>query len=102
MINHALHHNPEIWGDDHDTFNPSRWLADDYAKEKLNYFMPFGMGHRMCVGRNIAMINIVKTMAALVRCYEFTPVDAGEVLEIETVGIGEKKGPLWCRVKRRE
>jgi hypothetical protein len=87
MTNHALHHNPAIWGPDHDKFDPTRWLTDGYIKEKLNYLMPFGIGHRMCIGRNVAMINIVKTMVSLVRCYVFEPVDAGEVLEIETVGI---------------
>ncbi|KAH8807787.1 cytochrome P450 [Xylogone sp. PMI_703] len=102
ICNYALHHNPEIWGPDHNTFDPSRWLSEGYAKDKLNYLMPFGMGHRMCIGRNIATINVLKALTALIRCYEFEAVDMEEELKVVTVGIGEKEGPLLCRVKARK
>jgi benzoate 4-monooxygenase len=63
--------------------------------------MPFGMGHRACIGRNIAMINIVKVLTVLLRCYEVEAVDKEEILQTVTVGIGEEDGPLWCRIKQK-
>ncbi|RFU30913.1 hypothetical protein B7463_g5418, partial [Scytalidium lignicola] len=78
--NYALHHNPEIWGSDHNCFNPNRWLVEGFTKEKLNYLMPF----------------------VLIRCYDLEAVDMDEQLKVVTVGIGEKKGPLRCRVKIRK
>lgn len=56
----------------------------------------------MCIGRNIATINIVKIVTTLLRCYNFEVMDKDERLDIMTVGIGEKEGPLWCRVSLRE
>lgn len=102
MTNYALQHNPAIWGTDHDTFNPDRWLADGYTKEKLNYLMPFGMGNRSCIGRNVAMINIMKCVTMIGRHYTLEAMDQDEQLEMETVGIGEKKGPLMCNIVRKK
>lgn len=62
--------------------------------------MPFGAGHRMCIGRNIAMANMLKVVTVVLRNYELEAVDKDEPLKIVTVGIGEKEGPLWCRVKK--
>ncbi|KAK0755827.1 hypothetical protein N5P37_011608 [Trichoderma harzianum] len=100
ITNHALHHNPSIWGPDCDEYKPSRWLRDGYAKENLKYLMPFGAGHRMCIGRNIAMANMLKVVSVVLRNYELEAVDKDEPLKVVTVGIGEKEGPLWCRIKK--
>lgn len=103
ISNYSLHHNPSIWGPDHDQFKPDRWLASDTtSQDKLQYLMPFGAGHRMCIGRNIATINIVKIVTTLLRIYNFEVVEKDERLDIMTVGIGEKEGPLWCRVSQRQ
>ncbi|CDM34511.1 hypothetical protein DTO013E5_5013 [Penicillium roqueforti] len=103
ISNYSLHHNPSIWGPDHDEFNPDRWLASDgTAQDKLQYLMHFGVGHRMCIGRNIATISIVKIITTLFRSYDFDVMDKDERLDVMTVGIGEKEGPLWCRVSWRE
>ncbi|KAE9571222.1 hypothetical protein CGMCC3_g12687 [Colletotrichum fructicola] len=99
-LNHVVHHNPAIWGKDHDVFNPSRFC--DLEGEKLRRFLsPFSMGHRMCIGRNMAMTNMLKLVAITFRCYDLEMV--GPVQEISTisVGISEKEGPLLCRVHRR-
>lgn len=63
--------------------------------------MPFGAGHRMCIGRNIATINIVKIITTLLRSYNFDVMEKKDRLDIMTVGIGELEGPLMCRVSRR-
>ncbi|KAF2092698.1 cytochrome P450 [Rhizodiscina lignyota] len=101
ITNYALQHNPAIWGGDHDTFDPDRWLAEGYTKEKVNYLMPFGMGHRACIGRNVAMINILKCVTIIGRHFSLEVMDPEEELEMETVGIGEKKGPLMCKIVRK-
>jgi benzoate 4-monooxygenase len=98
-INHALHHDPHFWGPDHDKYIPERWLEKDIS---FNDIMPFGIGHRACIGRNIANINILKVVSTLWRNFEFTPVDKDEILETESSGVGEKKGPLLCTVRPRD
>lgn len=99
MLTHALHHDPRFWGGDHDKYIPERWLEGDVS---FNDIMPFGIGHRACIGRNIASINILKILSTLWRNFEFMPIDKYERLETESVGVGEKKGPLLCSVRQRK
>ncbi|KAH0526946.1 hypothetical protein TsFJ059_010211 [Trichoderma semiorbis] len=99
MISQALHHDPQFWGGDHDQYIPERWLEDAIS---FNEIMPFGIGHRACIGRNIASINILKVLCALWRNFEIIPVDKYEKLEINSLGVDEKKGPLLCTVRKRQ
>lgn len=74
------------------------------GKDSADYatlLMPFGIGHRSCIGRNIAMINILKVTSTLLRNYEFELLDGEESLEILHGGVAEKRGPLMCTVKMR-
>lgn len=55
----AMHHNPEFWGDDVNEFKPERFQKDPLhggCKHKMGY-LPFGFGGRMCVGRNLSMME---------------------------------------------
>lgn len=67
------HRNKAVFGDDVDRFRPERWL--EVSKEKLqvmeHYMMPFGMGSRTCIGKNISMLEISKLIPQLVRSFEF-------------------------------
>ncbi|OBA19990.1 cytochrome P450 [Metschnikowia bicuspidata var. bicuspidata NRRL YB-4993] len=66
--------NPEAW-------IPERWLQnsneslEDYAqrlKEMQRYMMPFGKGIRMCLGMNLALIEMKMALANLYWRYELT------------------------------
>ena len=48
------------------------------------------------------MMSIFKVLAAVWRTYELEACDKNEMLIVESVGIGEKKGPLMVTAKRRE
>ncbi|KAL1860965.1 hypothetical protein Plec18167_003752 [Paecilomyces lecythidis] len=105
ISNYVLHHNPDIWGSDHTVFNPGRWLVDDGDNAKIlsRFLIPFSIGHRMCIGRNLAMTNILKTVTTLLSQFEFEPVDLGEKdhkheVRVQSSGIGEMRGPFLCRV----
>ncbi|OAP60837.1 hypothetical protein AYL99_05839 [Fonsecaea erecta] len=100
MVNQVLHHNASVWGTDHNVFRPERWL--DPAKPlSPNDLAPFGAGHRACIGRNVAMMSIVKVLTAVWRRYDLEVIDPAEELIVESVGIGEKQGPLMVRAKLR-
>lgn len=101
MINHVLHHNKSVWASDHDVFRPERWL-DPANAPSSSHLMAFGAGHRACIGRNIAMMSIVKVLTAVCQHFDIEAEDRTEQLIVESVGIGEKKGPLMVRVKGRK
>ena len=55
----------------------------------------------MCLGRNIAMTNILKVLTTMLRRYELAAVDPIQKIRTVSVGISEKEGPLRCRVRMR-
>ncbi len=42
-INRFIHHDPAIWGEDVESFNPDRWLQDGQFVVKQD-FLPFSIG----------------------------------------------------------
>ncbi|KAE8690948.1 CYP749A22 protein [Hibiscus syriacus] len=70
----ALHHDPDLWGDDVHVFKPERF-AEGIAKT-TNYntaaFLPFGLGPRSCVGMSFAMIEIKIVLSMILQRYSFT------------------------------
>ncbi|KAL4998431.1 cytochrome P450 [Aspergillus recurvatus] len=101
ISNYVLHHNPSIFGSDHCIYNPEKWLDESYNKEKGRYLIPFSVGHRMCIGRNLAMTNILKSVCTLVMLFEFEPLEKRNDVRVVSPGIGEMGGVFEVRVRAR-
>jgi len=100
MCNYVVHHDPSVWGSDHELFRPERWLEPSKPLS-ANDLAPFGVGHRACIGRNVAMMSIVKVLAAVWRRYDLELVYPNEELVLDSRGISEKRGTLMVRAKLR-
>jgi cytochrome P450 len=63
----AILRDPETWGDDAEVFRPERWLEDVGEERKRGmdraHELIFGSGRFICLGREIAMMHIVKVVA---------------------------------------
>lgn len=72
----ALHRNPDIFGEDADSFSPDRWLAADENMRRAlrQYNLTWGGGARMCPGRRLAEMIIQKLVRALLREFELEVV----------------------------
>ncbi|KAL4881884.1 cytochrome P450 [Aspergillus karnatakaensis] len=74
-VNAAIvHFDQSVFGDDADEYNPDRWFRDD-AVNMERYMFQFGAGSRTCVGKNIALCEIHKLVAEILRSYRISLVN---------------------------
>ncbi|XP_010255656.1 PREDICTED: cytochrome P450 734A1-like [Nelumbo nucifera] len=69
----GMNHDPVLWGDDVNEFRPERFKGDinGGCKYKMG-FVPFGFGGRMCVGRNLAMMEYKIVLTLILTSFSFS------------------------------
>ena len=95
----TIHHNDAAFPEA-DKFMPERWLNGKRSSAE-KYFIPFSYGPRACVGRNVAMMELVKVLSNVLKRYHFELIDQSK----ETVlreGFLVKPTELWVRMRKRE
>ncbi|BGP41160.1 hypothetical protein JCM10449v2_005130 [Rhodotorula kratochvilovae] len=77
MSPYVFHRRTEAYGPDAGTFRPERWLeASDEEKRVLERnLITFGAGNRVCVGKNVALMELTKLAPSLLYRFKlsFTP-----------------------------
>ncbi|KAL8782626.1 MAG: hypothetical protein Q9213_005213 [Squamulea squamosa] len=60
-----------VFGEDSDVYRPERWLENEEKRHGMERAMfNFGAGNHVCMGQNIARMNIFKLVPTLIRTYE--------------------------------
>jgi cytochrome P450 len=70
-----LHKNPKYWNIDPNEFIPERFLNEDESPPRYAY-MPFGGGHRTCIGQDLALLELKTAITRLMQ--RVTIQDAGK------------------------
>ncbi|PON90853.1 Cytochrome P450, E-class, group I [Trema orientale] len=70
----GMNHDPSLWGNDVNDFKPERF-ENDVVYGGCNHkmgFVPFGFGGRMCVGRNLTMLEYRIILTLILTRFSFT------------------------------
>lgn len=69
----TLHRDPDVWGPDANEFRPERF-ADGVAQacKSPQAYIPFGLGPRLCLGKNFAMVELKLIISLIVSKFAFS------------------------------
>lgn len=109
MNPYVLARNGTVWGDDADMFRPERWLqgheTNEQFRERLtrmnNADLAFGTGSRMCIGKNLAYMQIYKVVATLFERYDVELVDREREWTVSNSWLVTQQG-LIVKLSRRK
>ncbi|KAI3320760.1 cytochrome P450 [Xylariaceae sp. AK1471] len=107
----VMHRNKSVWGPDAEAFRPERWLRDEAGseseeeyknrlKDMNNNDLSFGGGLRKCIGQNLGLLKVYKTVATLVALYEFELANPDKEWTIHN-SIFPRQSGIEMRMKRR-
>ncbi|KAM7205465.1 putative cytochrome p450 protein [Naviculisporaceae sp. PSN 640] len=96
----VFHHNPTIWGQDCDEFDPDRWdrLTGDAATPSA--FGTFSQGVRMCIGKVMTVLQFKVLMVEMVSRYDFQMAESGDLRFVNPSPVLRLNGGLKVKVQR--
>lgn len=74
----VLHRHRTLWQDS-DLFDPERFLGANRERIDRFAYLPFGAGHRVCIGMGFAMSEMLIALGHLLREFRFDLVDGHPV-----------------------
>lgn len=93
---HAVHMDPNLW-DEPEKFNPSRFVNTEGKVTKPEYFLPFGVGRRICLGEVLAKMELFLFFSAFVHSFDMS-VPKNETLPSLKGNVGVTINPNPFRV----
>ncbi|XP_013186456.2 cytochrome P450 18a1 [Amyelois transitella] len=96
LIN-CVHMDPNLW-DEPKKFNPSRFIDENGKIKRPEFFMPFGVGRRMCLGDVLARMEMFMFFACMMHQFDIQ-MEAGDRLPSLEGIVGATIAPKAFRVK---
>ncbi|KAM9477787.1 cytochrome P450 2U1 [Clarias gariepinus] len=66
----SVHRDPTVW-ENPDDFNPTRFLDEQGQLLRKECFIPFGIGRRVCMGEQLAKMELFLMFSSLMQAYTF-------------------------------
>ena len=85
---YAIHRHPQFWSE-RNTFRPERFLNGTSLQKA---YMPFGLGGRVCIGQNLAMLIGQLVLATLAQHIRFEPLPEYSVQPKVSISLGARYG----------
>lgn len=83
----GIHHDPEIYSEPY-AFIPQRFIERNYSPFE---FLPFGGGHRRCLGANLSEYEMRIALAEIVTNWDFEPIEIEQEVR-QDIAMGPKNG----------
>jgi 26-hydroxylase len=76
-----------LW-DKPEEFNPSRFINSEGNVSKPQFFMPFGIGRRMCLGDVLARMELFLFFSSIMHCFNVSLPEGAELPSLKgNVGV---------------
>ncbi|KAM9237232.1 cytochrome P450 2U1 [Dugong dugon] len=97
----SVHRDPAIW-EKPDDFYPSRFLDDQGQLIKKETFIPFGIGKRVCMGEQLAKMELFLMFVSLMQSFTFSlPKDSKKPILTGRFGLTLAPHPFNIIVSKR-
>jgi cytochrome P450 len=92
LINiYQAHRVVEFWPEP-EKFDPQRFHPEEVKDRPRHAYLPFGLGPRQCIGRDLAMMTIRLILAMIVQNYDFTLAPGYELRTDAQLSLGPRGG----------
>lgn len=107
---YAMGRSEKIWGPDAAEFKPERWLEKDESTKKWRFvairdayaYPVFQAGPRICLGREMAFLQMKRVVAAILRQFKVVPMmEEGAELELDLQLTLKYVGGLPVKIMER-
>ncbi|KAL6923612.1 hypothetical protein ACHAPO_007849 [Fusarium lateritium] len=82
----VMNTHPAVWGPDAQVFNPDRWNDLKGSATSAYAFETFHNGPRMCIGKQLSMMELKVMLVELVRKFKISKPLGNEDKEVEVAG----------------
>ncbi|XP_076356882.1 cytochrome P450 1A1-like [Tachypleus tridentatus] len=94
----AQNRDAKYWKDP-DIFNPDRFLTNNKLRnERINSYVPFGQGRRMCLGEKLAMANLFLIIVRLLQQCQISLPDGAESARLDPQPVSFAGVPFLYKI----
>lgn len=96
ICSYTMHRDPKHW-EHPNTFYPDHFLPENIRGKAFQY-IPFGQGERICIGKPLAMTELVYMTATLLKRFAFSYTETQEPRMVPGIITKSEKG-IYLRIK---
>lgn len=94
----GIHHDPNLYPEP-DTYRPERFLERKYG---IFEYLPFGGGHRRCLGAGLAEYTMRIAVAEIALNWDFEPAGTDRAMRVNVANAPEKGIPIRIVGRRKQ
>jgi unspecific monooxygenase len=94
-----LHRHEKLWRDPN-AFIPTRFMPPAPPPDRFAY-LPFGVGARVCIGANFALVEATLALARIIGAFRVTLLDKEPVMPVGVVTTQPERSPKFGIERRR-